>query len=110
MGQVIDEADYRRRLEALDTSDISIGAEVSDIGAGWSGLVNPLVTDPSKIGSGPLNARKDVLDAKQIALRQARKEMINAIIRAEQDQAFNGVLPTEVEQIVTGKSDDLIKV
>lgn len=110
MGQIFDEADYRRRLDALDTSNISLGAEVSDIGAGWSGLLNPLVHDPSKIGSGPLNARKDILQAKQDALRHARKEMINAIIKAEQDQAFNGGLPTEVEQIVTGQSDELIKV
>lgn len=110
MGQVFDEKDYQQRLAALDTSNISLGDEVSDIGAGWSGLLNPSVVGSSRIGSGPLNARKDILLAKQEALRQARKAMIHAIIKAEQDQALNGVLPTEVEQIVTGKSDELIKV
>lgn len=104
MAQVFDEKDYQRRLEALDSSDVSIGQETSLIAQGIA-----------QYGSGSgaarvLNARKDILQAKQEALRHARKEMIHAIIKAEQDQAFNGVLPTEVEQIVTGQSDELIKV
>ncbi|EJN15692.1 hypothetical protein PMI42_00709 [Bradyrhizobium sp. YR681] len=104
MGQVFDEEDYRRRLEALETSDITVGQE--------AGLISEGVATYGS-GSGAaraLNARKDILLAKQEALRQARKEMIRAIIRAEQDQAFNGVLPAEVEQIVTGKSDEIVKV
>lgn len=110
MGQVFDEADYKRKLEALNTSNISVGDELSDIGAGWSGLANPFQIRSDAIGTGPLNARKDILLAKKEALRQARKEMIKAIQQAERDASFNSVLPTEVEQIVTGKSDDLIQV
>lgn len=110
MGQIFDEADYRRRLDALDSSNITMGQEASDIWAGWKGLMNPLVFDSSKIGSGPLDARKSILAAKQDALRRTRKKMIQAI-RAEEDKALqNNVLPTEVEQIVTGNSDVLIKV
>lgn len=100
MGQVFDEADYRRKLDALDSSNIAIGDEASDIAEGWL----------KGTGSGPLDARKQILEAKQLALRQARKEMIHAIRAAERDQSLNGGLPTEVEQIVTAKSDDLIKV
>lgn len=110
MGQVFDEADYRRKLEALDTSNISIGQEVGDIGSGWTGLVNPSVFGSGKIGDGPLNARKDILLAKQRALRQARKAMIKAIREADDAQRAKGILPVEVEEIVTGKSDELIKV
>jgi hypothetical protein len=110
MGHVFDEKDYRQRLDALDSSNISLGDEISDIGSGWAGLINPFTRNSAAIGSGPLDARKTILEAKQNALRQARKEMIRAIIKAEQDQAFNGGLPTEVEQIVTGQSDKLIKV
>ncbi|WP_456622147.1 MULTISPECIES: hypothetical protein [unclassified Bradyrhizobium] len=96
MGQVFDEADYRRRLDALDSSNISVGEEAGLIAKGG--------------GSGPLDARKTILFAKQQALRAARKKMIKAI-RAEQDRMRqNNLLPTEVEQIVTGKSDTLVKV
>lgn len=100
MGQVFDEADYRQRLEALDSSNISIGDEASDIVRGWA----------TGTGSGPLDARKAILEAKQQALRQARKEMIRAIRAAADQQRANGLLPIEVEQIVTGRSDDLVKV
>lgn len=110
MGQVFDEADYRQRLAALENSEISLGDEVSDIWSGWKGLMNPFEFNSDKIGNGPANARKQILEAKREALRQARKAMIHAIVKAQQDQAFNGLLPTEVEQIVTGRSDDLIKV
>jgi len=100
MGQVFDEADYRRKLDALDSSNIGIGEEAGLIAEGWV----------KGTGSGPLDARKAVLAAKQNALREARKKMIKAI-RAEEDKMReNNLLPVEVEQIVTGKSDDLVKV
>lgn len=100
MGQVFDEADYRRRLDALDSSNMSVGEEFGLIAEGWA----------KGSGSGPLDARKAILAAKQDALRRARKKMIRAI-RAEEDKARqNNILPTEVEQIVTGKSDALVKV
>lgn len=72
--------------------------------------MNPFVVDPAKIGTGPLNARKNILLAKQEALRQARKEMIKAIRAADEAQRAQSLLPVEVEQIVTGASDELIKV
>lgn len=100
MGQVFDEADYERRLAALRTADIPIGEEVGLIWQGW-------VTGS---GSGPLDARKKILDAKREALMQARDKMIDAIHEAARDRSRNGLLPVEVEQIVTGKSDDLVKV
>ncbi|MCK1669435.1 hypothetical protein [Bradyrhizobium sp. 153] len=101
MGQVFDQADYRRRLDALDSSNISIGDEVSDIAEGWA----------TGTGSGPLDARKSILLAKQEALRHARKELIRAIRAADDAQRANNVLPVEVEQIVTGgAADELIKV
>jgi phage-related minor tail protein len=100
MGQVFDEADYRRRLDALRTSDISVGEEVGLIWQGWV----------SGSGSGPLNARNAVLDAKRRALEQARDKMIDAIHETERERSINGFLPTEVEQIVTGQSDKLVKV
>ncbi|WP_018456806.1 hypothetical protein [Bradyrhizobium sp. WSM4349] len=100
MAQVFDEKDYRRRLAALATSEISVREEAGLIWQGWV----------TATGSGPLDARKAIMEAKREALRQARKEMIRAIVKAEQDQAVNGGLPTEVEQIVTGPSDELIKV
>ncbi|BAL77033.1 hypothetical protein [Bradyrhizobium cosmicum] len=110
MAQVIDEADYRRRLDALDSSNISLGDEVSDIGAGWSGLLDPSQFGSDNIGTGPLNARKNILQAKQEALRHARKELIKAIRAADDAQRAASLLPIEVEQIVTGSSDELIKV
>lgn len=100
MGRVFDEAEYRRRLAALETSNMSVGDEVAAIGEGWV----------RGSGSGPLDARKSVLAAKQRGLREARKKMIRAI-RAEEDRMRqNNLLPTEVEEIVTGRSDTMIKV
>jgi hypothetical protein len=51
-----------------------------------------------------------IKDAKEAALRQARKHMLQAIAKVQQDNAFNGFLPTEVEEIVTGPSDNLVRV
>lgn len=100
MGQVFDEADYRRKLDALNSSNIGIGDEAGLIAEGWA----------KGSGSGPLDAKKDILLAKQRALREARKKMIRAI-RAEEDKMRqNNLLPVEVEQIVTGRSDTLVKV
>jgi hypothetical protein len=100
MGQVFDEKDYQQRLAALENSEIPVREEAGLIFKGWV----------TATGSGPLDARKQILEAKREGLRHARKEMIRAIVKAEQDQALNGGLPTEVEQIVTGQSDELIKV
>ena len=62
-------------------------------------------------GFAPLNARQNILEAKQNALIRARKEMIRAI-RAEDDKAQNGaIIPIDVQEIVTGgQGDELVKV
>lgn len=94
MGQVFDEADYSRRLQAAQN-------EVSDS------------TEARFIANGDLkglNAVKAHHAAKEVALREARKHMLQAIAKAEQDKAFTGFLPTEVEEIVTGPSDNLVRV
>ncbi|MGY4288890.1 hypothetical protein ACVWXO_008110 [Bradyrhizobium sp. LM2.7] len=94
MGQVFDEADYRRKLEAAQ-NEIGTATELRFIAnADLKGL----------------NAVKAHQEAKEVALRQARKQMLQAIAAAERDQSFNGGLPTEVEEIVTGPSDQLVKV
>jgi hypothetical protein len=100
MGQVFDEADYRRKLDALDSSNIGIGEEAGLIAEGWA----------KGSGSGPLDAKKNVLAAKQRGLRDTRKKMIKAIRAEEEKMRQNDLLPVEVEQIVTGQSDMLVKV
>lgn len=111
MGRVFNEADYQRRLQELDSSEITLGQELSDIGSGWAGLMNPAEFGSNAIGTGPLNARKDMLAAKKEALRQARKAMISAIRATEREQRFNSVVPTEVEEIATGApGEQLVKV
>lgn len=105
MGRVFSEDDYQRRLDELDASNVSVGQEVGLI---WEGAMD------YGAGSGAarvLNAKKDIMRAKQEALRQARKAMINAIRAAEREQSFNSILPTEVEEIATGSpGEQLIKV
>jgi phage-related minor tail protein len=100
MGQVFDEKDYQQRLEALRSSDITVREELGLIWQGWV----------SGTGSAPLDARKAILDAKREALEEARDRLIDAIEAADRDRRINGFIPDEVEQIVTGKSDELIKV
>ncbi|MBR0931637.1 hypothetical protein JQ561_33930 [Bradyrhizobium diazoefficiens] len=107
MGQVFDEADYRRRLEALETSNIAVGEEAGLLGYD---LLSGNMQEKGGNGQGALNARKDILLAKQRALRDARKKMVRAIRAAEDKARQNDLLPTEVEQIVTGQSDTLVKV
>jgi hypothetical protein len=101
MVRVFDQADYDRRLEALQPSnDISLGEEIGLIWEGWK----------TGEGSGPLEARIAINEAKINALRQARREMIRAI-RAEQDKARRGaIIPLDVQELVTGKGDELVKV
>lgn len=94
MGQVFDEADYRRRLEAA-RKPISTREEIGYI----------LSSDLPG-----LNARKAFEDAKVAALEKAREKMLDAIERAERDHRLNGFLPTEVEEIVNGPSDELVRV
>ena len=62
-------------------------------------------------GFAPLNARQNILEAKQNALIRARKEMIRAI-RAEDDRVQNNaIIPIDVQEIVTGgQGDELVKV
>lgn len=94
MGRVFDEADYLRRLEAAQ-NEISTGTELRFI---------------ANADLRGLNATKAHQAAKEEALRQARKQMLAAIEAASRDQALNGALPTEVEEIVTGPSDELVKI
>jgi hypothetical protein len=59
---------------------------------------------------GPLNARKAILEAKQNELIKARRALLKAI-RAENDRVRNGaIIPIDVQEIVTGPSDELVKV
>ncbi|WP_316214298.1 hypothetical protein [Bradyrhizobium sp. SZCCHNR2032] len=98
MGQVFDEADYRRRLDAA--AEISTGEEARL-------LIKGVFSGDS---FGPLNARKTMNEAKQRALIKARRELIHRI-RAEDDRMRqNRLIPKDVEEIVTGSSDELVKV
>jgi hypothetical protein len=98
MVRILDEDDYRRRLD--QAVEISTGEE-----AGL--LVKGILSGDS---FGPLNARLSILQAKQAELIKARRTMLKAI-RAENERVRNGaVIPIDVQEIVTGPSDELIKV
>jgi hypothetical protein len=98
MVRIFDEDDYRRRLD--EAGEISTADEAS------------LLLKGALTGTGfaPLNARQDIQLAKQDALRHARKEMLRAI-RDEDDRVRNGaIIPIDVQEIVTGSSDEIVKV
>jgi hypothetical protein len=98
MVRILDEADYRRRLDAA--AEISTGEEATL-------LVKGIFSGDA---FGPLNSRKAMDVAKQNALRKARKEMMQAI-RAEDDKArASAVIPIDVQEVATGKSDELVQV
>jgi hypothetical protein len=98
MVRILDEADYRRRMD--QAMEISTGEE-ADL------LLKGIFTGDS---FGPLNARKAIGIAKQEALRKARKEMLHAI-RAEDDRIrTSAVIPIDVQEIVTGSGDELVQV
>jgi hypothetical protein len=98
MVRLFDEDDYRRRLD--EAGEISTADEAS------------LLLKGALTGTGfaPLNARQDIQLAKQDALRRARKEMLRAI-RDEDDRVRNdAIIPIDVQEIVTGSSDEIVKV
>ena len=99
MVRILDEDDYRRRLD--QAVEISTSEE--------AGLL--LKGALTGTGFAPLNARQNILEAKQNALIKARREMLRAI-RAEDDRAQNGaVIPLDVQEIITGgQGDELVKV
>jgi hypothetical protein len=98
MVRILNEDDYRRRLD--QAVEISTGEEIGL-------LVKGILSGDS---FGPLNARKDILYAKQAELVKARREMLKAI-RAENDRVRTGaIIPIDVQEIVTGTSDELVKV
>jgi hypothetical protein len=98
MVRIFDEDDYRRRLD--EAGEISTADE--------AGLL--LKGALTGTGFAPLNARQDIQLAKQDALRRARKEMLRAI-REEDDRVRNGaIIPIDVQEIVTGSSDEIVKV
>jgi hypothetical protein len=77
MVRILDEEDYRRRLD--QAVEISTGEEAGLLLKGFfSGDV-----------LGPLRAKNDMLYAKQAALIKARRELLKAI-RAEEDRVRNG--------------------
>jgi hypothetical protein len=92
MGRIFDEEDFRRRLEQAE--DIPVKDEVR------------LIFD----GADALAARKAMDDAKTNALRKARKKMIRAIREEDDRRRYNGLVPSEVEEIVTGSHDELVKL
>jgi hypothetical protein len=98
MVRILDEEDYRRRLD--QAVEISTGEEAGLLLKGFfSGDV-----------LGPLRAKNDMLYAKQAALIKARRELLKAI-RAEEDRVRNGaIIPIDVQEIVTGNSDEIVKV
>jgi len=99
MVRILDEDDYRRRLD--QAVEISTSEEAS------------LLLKGALTGTGftPLNARQNILEAKQNASIKARREMLHAI-RAEDDRVQNGAfIPIDVQEIVTGgQGDELVKV
>ena len=99
MVRILDEDDYRRRLD--QAVEVSTSEEAG------------LLLKGALTGTGftPLNARQNILEAKQNALIKARREMLHAI-RAEDDKAQNGaIIPLDVQEIVTGgQGDELVKV
>jgi hypothetical protein len=98
MVRIFDEDDSRRRLD--EAGEISTADE--------AGLL--LKGALTGTGFAPLNARQDIQLAKQDALRRARKEMLRAI-REEDDRVRNGaIIPIDVQEIVTGSSDEIVKV
>jgi hypothetical protein len=98
MVRIFDEDDYRRRLD--EAGEISTADE--------AGLL--LKGALTGTGFAPLNARQDIQLAKQDALRRARKEMLRAI-RDEDDRVRNdAIIPIDVQKIVTGSSDEIVKV
>ncbi|CAL77412.1 hypothetical protein BRADO3635 [Bradyrhizobium sp. ORS 278] len=99
MTRTFDEADYRRRLDAIQ-DDMSTGEEIGLLAKG-------LVTGT---GLAPIEARRQIQTAKMEALRGARKAMVKRI-RAEMDRAReNAIIPLDVQEIVTGRADELVKV
>ena len=98
MVRILDEDDYRRRLD--QAIEISTGEEIGL-------LVKGIVTGDVL---GPLRAKNDILYEKQKQLVLARREMLKAI-RAENDRLINSaIIPIDVQEIVTGPSDELVKV
>ena len=98
MVRVLDEADYRRRLD--QAADISTGDEARLLIRGLA----------SGDWNGPLNAQKAMNEAKINALRQARKHLMRAI-RAEDDRIrASNVIPTDVWELALGSGDELAQV
>jgi predicted ATP-grasp superfamily ATP-dependent carboligase len=100
MVRIFDEADYRRRLEALESND---NISFQELGLVVEGMLKG--TD-----FGPLDARKAINQAKIQALLQARKELIRAIRAADDKVRAGAVIPIDVQEIVAGGGDELVKV
>ena len=98
MVRILDEDDYRRRLD--QAIEIPVGEEIGLLVKGFfTGVV-----------LGSLQARNDILVEKQKQLVLARREMLKAI-RAENDRVREAaIIPIDVQEIVTGPSDELAKV
>ncbi|MBR1206962.1 MULTISPECIES: hypothetical protein [unclassified Bradyrhizobium] len=94
MGKVFDGDDYERRLDAVRNS-ISIGEEAKFVITG---------------DLAGLNAKKAFQDAKELALRKARKKMLDRIRQEEADHALNDLVPTEVEEVLNGSHDEIVSV
>jgi hypothetical protein len=98
MVRILDQDEYERRLD--QAVEISTGEE---IGLLFEGVVTGDLL-------GPLRARDDILYEKQKRLVFARREMLKAI-RAENDRiSYAAIIPIDVQEIVTGPSDELVKV
>ena len=98
MVRILDQDDYDRRLQ--EAVDIPVGEEIGLLVKGFfTGDV-----------LGPVRAKNDILVEKQRQLILARREMLKAI-RAENEGVMNSaIIPIDVQEIVTGPSDELVKV
>ncbi|UGY23183.1 hypothetical protein HU675_0035290 [Bradyrhizobium septentrionale] len=94
MGKVFDGADYERKLDAA-RNGISTSEEARFVITG---------------DLAGLDARKAFQEAKERALMKARAKMLQRIDQEMTDRDRDGVLPTEVEEIVTGPHDELVSV
>ncbi|WP_375780867.1 hypothetical protein ACE103_20215 [Bradyrhizobium sp. ma5] len=94
MGKVFDGDDYERRIDAA-RNGISTAEEAKFIITG---------------DLAGLNARKAFQDAKELALRKARKKMLDRIRQEEADHSLNDLIPTEVEEVLNGPHDEIVSV
>lgn len=89
MSKVFDGADYTRKLE--QAGNVSVA------------------TEAKYIIKGEADAPAKMMEAKRVALLKARKEMLQAVDN-ERKKLADELIPVEVEEVLTGKGDELVQV